>query len=302
MKNFTTMKRLAFLFLIISIITACSNDDSDNNLNPNNPNNPENSDFKFLSTIISDPTEPRDSSYGWTDTIVYKNGRPHKAHIGAFCSPGSFYQYEYGDNGKVSVVYSRSYNPHYEGGIEDFEEAVNIFENSTINENFSYKTEIEYNSNNKIKGTHSSSEDSSQQGSVNFEYDDKGRLYKKIGTSEMTMGGIYISNTNVYTVTEFDDKDQPLTIQKNNDGDISENNYEYGELKNPYYALYQEYGIFYDCRVIKQDFITPYVVEMKQYDSSSNYIFNYTSSDGEYPETIHYNFNEYDNIYEFNYR
>lgn len=301
MKNFTIMKRLAFLFLIISIITACSNDDSDNNLNPNNP---ENSDFKFLSTIISDPTEPRDSSYGWTDTIVYKNGRPHKAHIGAFCSPGSFYQYEYGDNGKVSVVYSKSYNPHYEGGAEELEEAINIFENSTINENFSSKYEIEYNSNNKIKRTHSSSEDEgsfSQQGSVKFEYDDKGRLYKKVGTSEGTLGGIYYSNMIIYTVTEFDDKDQPLTIQENNDGDIKEYNYEYGELKNPYYALFQKYGVFYDCRVIEQDFTTPYVVKIK-YTSNSSQIFNYTSPDGEYPETVNYSSNGYDNIFEFNYR
>jgi len=281
------MKRLFFLFTIISIVTACSNDDSIENPNPNNS---ENDNFKFLSTIISDPTEPRELPYKNIDTLVYKEGKLFKAYIGSFCSPGRIYQYEYGDNGKVSVVYAKTYNPHYGGGSAEFEEMINIFENSSLNENYDGKSIYEYNSDNKIKNIYGSSNDSDEENntftsSTEFKYNDNGHLYEMIGISNAPAP--FGTSTIIFTATEFDDKNQPITVQANDSGEISEISYEYGEFKNPYYPLYEKYGIVIGCNIFLQDFITPYVVKIKQ-SSSSNQTYNYTSSDGKYPETINF--------------
>lgn len=292
MKNFTIMKRLIFLLSIILIITACSSDDSGNSSDPDNPGN---ENYKFLSSVVNDPTEPKEDKYDDLDTIVYENGKPLKALLAAGNYPFSIYQYEYGNNGKVSVIYIGNFNPHEDVG-NDYEDQISRFENTNLDEDYDRKTTIEYNSNNEIKKETTTSKDSDIVKTKRYKYDTQNRLYKITEVKP-----VY---TTIYTVKEFNDKNIPKTIRYNENGNIGEHSFEYSDLKNPYYAFFDQFGISHlDKRNYNSDLPEKYMLTSYSVNGSSIQIYNYTSFDDEYPETLYYTTDYGNDVnYKFNYK
>lgn len=267
MKNYLKIKVFISLLFLISI-SSCSKDDTETISGG--------VEIKYLSTLESNigPTDyPR---YARKDTLVYENDKVIKSFIGSGCDP-SVYQYEYGTNGKISKIYVASFNPM---GYPNVEDLITMFETSTINVNSENNYILEYDTKkrlNSIQGNYSS---------VQFEYDNEGRLYKKI-TEDIT-----------YTVVEFDDKGNPLYLTRDYEGSVSDRYYSYGNLKNPYYDLFEKYGLVdIDC-ALGDSFITPNVITKS---GMSNITFKY-NSDEEYPSSVNYELNGFRSIYNFSYR
>lgn len=266
MKNYLKIENLFFSVILLSLF-SCNKDDADSNSN--------NGEVRYLSTLTASYGDPTYPKYSSKDTLVYENGRIIKSFLRAGCDP-SVQQYEYGNNGKISKIYragfSRNEPPYDYPQVGDL---IEMFENATIREYDEYPVTLEYDSENRLIGTDYGSR---------WEYDDQGRLFKKMGSG--------IS----YTVKEFDDKGNPLLITRNYGGSLSERSYTYGTLKNPYYVLFNKYGLIQvDC-VLEQTFLTPNVVS-----STTNRDYLYYS-DGEYPSSVQFYGSAGLSIFDFTYR
>lgn len=271
MKNYLNVKSF-FSILILMLVFSCNKDDTDSNSEEEN--------IKHLSVVTSNigpTTYPR---YARKDTLVYENERIIKSFIGSGCDP-SVYQYEYGSNGKISKIYEVYFSHN---GFPDVEDLINMFENSTIKENSSIDSqyELEYDSQKRL--TFINNEFSSTQ----FLYDNEGRLYKKIiSEDDLT-----------YTVYEFDENNNPIYVTRDYGGSVTDQYYEFGSLRNPYYTLFQEFGLIYiDC-ALGDNFITPNVITKS---GSKNITYTYFPNE-DYPSSVHYQGNNSDLIYDFTYR
>lgn len=268
MNNYLNFKSI-FSILILILVLSCNKDDSDSSS--------EETDTKYLISITSNEGDPTYPKYKGKDTLVYENDKIVKAFIGAGCTP-FIYQYVYGTNGKIAKIYEIPLN--IGGGFPSMEELIEMFENSTVIENSIDHYRLEYDSENRLINIQNSFD------IILFEYDNKGRLYKKI----------YPNDNLTITIYEFDENNNPLLITSNYGGTLSDRVYTYGSLNNPYYTLFQKYGLLeIDCALV-QDFISPNVVT-----SSGNINYSYYS-DGNYPSSVREIYNGNTSIYDFIYR
>lgn len=260
MKNYLKIKNLFIVFVVLVVI-SCSKDDGDSNSSEGG--------VKYLSTLtgnIGDQSYPR---YARKDTLVYENGKVVKACLSAGCN-SSVQQYEYGSNGKISKIYRA--NIDNMGGYPQFSDLINMFESRTLDEYDANPITLNYDAQNRLIGTNSN---------IMFEYDEQGRIFK-----------IYTGSF-VFTVKEFDEKGNPLLVSRNYGGSIRDIVYSYSALKNPYYGLFKEFGLFEINCALSTAFITPNATSS---DGDLEFIY---SADGEYPLQVT---TSYNSVYEFSYR
>lgn len=269
------MKKQLSIFKILLIIIllsafSCNKDDSDAD--------PENVQEKYISKVIGNYSAPNNPRYDSKDTLVYENDKITKGYFSAGCNP-SVAEYEYGSNGKITKIFKAALNIN--GDFPTTNDLINMFENSTIIEysDEDAQLQLQYDTENRLIKIYNSFY------SIQFEYDNQGRLYKKIYPADLT-----------YTVYEFDENDNPLLITRNYYGTLSDAIYTYGTLKNPYYILFKKYSLIdIDCG-LEQTFISPNVVT-----SVGSITYTYYS-EGDYPSSVRELYNGRTYIYDFTYR
>lgn len=258
-KSFTKMFTL--LSVALSVL-GCSSSDN----NPEDNNNGNNTEYATKLLKSSRQVGFHDL-YGYdSDTLIYSNGRLERALF--FGCSGTMYQFEYGGNGKVSTYYTGS-------GYETSDLEVDISETAFE------RTELEYDTNNRLVGQttylNSSNEFRSE---FQFFYDDDNRINLVIYTDEFGQESAQVN--------EFDENGNMLSS-------VSGYSVEYDENPNPFYVLFQEYGILLMESCTSLESRVAYHLSpnnaLKIFNSNSELVFSvqlFHDSDG-YPISGNYN-------------
>ncbi|WP_299676499.1 hypothetical protein [uncultured Tenacibaculum sp.] len=196
---------LSFMVLTLFVV-SCSNNEEQ----PESDNEPPiSSKEKLISKITNHYYQDLHSSYK-PDTLVYQNGRLVKAWF--YGVSGTMYEFEYGSNDKIQVVYSRYNTPYNEIG------------NSIATENYKNRT-CYYDASNKL--IRQVFEDGRE---ITIDYDSEDRATK-------IQGDISLIDNGLVTFSDFDTNGNP---QKNS------YNYavSYDDKANPVYVLFKKFGFF----------------------------------------------------------
>src|SRR5699024_8475151 len=162
-------------------------------------------------------------------------------------------QYEYGSNGKVSKIYSVAKANHGFPGLSE-EELIEIFESSTINEYDDSPIILEYDSKNRLT-----------------EYKINGLLWYEYKYDEKDKIMEILEGETSYRFREFDELNNPtiITVHYKYSDDITYQ-YSYSTYKNPYYNLFQEFGIVDDCPLGFIYKLTPFAMRSAKHGSVEN--------------------------------
>lgn len=236
---------------------GCSEDETTNGTNNISP-----TDNKYL---VSARTNNFHDEFGYdSDTLIYNNGKLFKALF--FKCSGALYQFEYNSFGKVSKFYTI--------GIADYTDLNTDL--SSINSNVITGI-YNYNSNQKIIRIDYFYPNNINNGdlykSLLYDYDVQGRMNKTTYIDDFTS---FIS-----LATEFDSNGNAIKINGDSfmfDGSV-----------NPFYVLYEEFGItgLDTCTAFDQNtrlFINPNNIETIIDSDGDIYFSNfYTSDEENYP-------------------
>ncbi|MCD8427898.1 RHS repeat domain-containing protein [Tenacibaculum finnmarkense] len=196
---------LSNLFICLILLTSCGGNNENNLIE-----NPQSVKKLIKQITIQNPKYP---DYYNSDQFIYENGKLIKAWFYG-CS-GGLYEFEYGSNGKISIVYKKY-------GVSYSDIGISIKTSGEITKHL-YNDE-----DNLITVT-----DDLGVTLASLDYDSNGRLYKinKIDNK--------FANGSLGTVifSDFDDNNNPI----NTNFDLK---YSYDNKVNPIYTLFKEFGFF----------------------------------------------------------
>jgi len=246
------MKKTILILLTVIIYASCSSNDD------NQVNNNQNIEVQFLTTIRSD--DFHDQFDYDSDTLVYENNRLTKALF--FQCSGALYQFKYNSNGKVSLFYRAQ-------GMNTSDLNTDFSTSNTVS-----RTEFTYDANQRLERLENFRPNISTgiyelEHSEVFEYDSQNRIYRITYTDDFT--------TDVGLVSQFDSNGNMISDE---DGYI----FEYDNSQNPFYVLFQEFGIrnIESCSLLEVQY---------QYHLSPNNLKRVTNSSGNVEFLTSYNVN-----------
>ncbi|MGJ8760861.1 MAG: hypothetical protein ACSHXA_09965 [Polaribacter sp.] len=197
---------LSTVFLCLLLFTSCESNSEEDELIENLPDVE-----KLITQVTSKESEQNYPTYYNPDKFIYENGKLVKAWF--YSCSGALYEFEYGSNGKISVVYRK-------GSVSYSDIGVSIKNTGEVIKQV-------YDSGNRLI----SLTDDSGKILASLDYNSNNRLYK------IDIKDFVIAKPDTFLFSEFDSNGNPAKV---NFG-IS---YTYDNKVNPIYILFKKYGFF----------------------------------------------------------